>query len=523
MRLFKSFQVLLLSLLLLPCFVFTPSASSFERAELLEIIQGIIEWKTADTGASAAGGVLSEGFISLAGRSAGDWYPIAQSAAGINDDYGAYLSVLSDNVSGRYNKSGGLSGSKSTEWHRIILAVSASGGTPENFGELHGQAINLVNDGIFYRKNIGSQGINGCIWGLIALDASAAVTPPDAVNTRESLISDILKKELSGGGWALSGDAADADITAMAIQALSPYYAAQESVKAAVNRALAVLSAAQQADGDYLSWGTCNSESTAQVIIALCCLGIDCRTDSRFIKGENSLLNGLMKYRLPSGGFAHSFAPDENNPLALPGAADSMAGEQAMLAAAAMLRLIEGGGSIYDFSGSTHSGAGRGLTKADIEAVFALPERLSGDNRVEVLSLLSKAYYSNNSECISRLEAAAAQLESLSEKIDGLNREIAERFCRLEALRLSDKAAVDSAVELYNSLAECDRERITARDELFRAKAKTDSLFRELVTALSLAFFCAVLVLLTVLGIRRHRYKRRHWAQELENAVGDRE
>ena len=49
----------------------------------------------------------------------------------------------------------------------------------------------------------------------------------------------------------------------------------QKAVKAAVDKALDVLSELQLATGGFGSWGTENSESCAQVIVALTALGID--------------------------------------------------------------------------------------------------------------------------------------------------------------------------------------------------------------------------------------------------------
>ena len=53
----------------------------------------------------------------------------------------------------------------------------------------------------------------------------------------------------------------------MAIRALAPYYKTNETVKAAVDKALEALSALQRTDGGFGSWGTVNSESCAQVIV----------------------------------------------------------------------------------------------------------------------------------------------------------------------------------------------------------------------------------------------------------------
>ena len=328
--------------------------------EMSAAAQGIINWKISDIGADT---LLSDSYIALAGSTPGDWYPIALSRLGYKTDYSGYLAVLEQNVKERYALDGGLSAAKATEWHRIILAVLASGGNPRDI-----DGIDLVADGTYNRgktASLGRQGINGWIWGLIALDSKSWEVPKDAYYTRDDIILQILSVQLENGGFALTGEAADPDITAMALQALAPYYnsetvytlpggtASEEEKKTTVRKAaeaaLECLSGLQSEQGDFFSWGTQNSESCSQVIIALCALGIDPLCDERFIKNGVTLWDGLMRYRREDGGFLHSFSYDSNNPTSLPDASNSMAGEQALLALCALIRQKKGMRSLYDF------------------------------------------------------------------------------------------------------------------------------------------------------------------------------
>lgn len=61
----------------------------------------------------------------------------------------------------------------------------------------------------------------------------------------------------------------------MAIQALAPYYSTNSDVKEAIDKALTAMSNAQNENGGFASWGSVNSESCAQVLVALTSLGID--------------------------------------------------------------------------------------------------------------------------------------------------------------------------------------------------------------------------------------------------------
>ena len=93
----------------------------------------------------------------------------------------------------------------------------AAGGDPTSFGVCDGEKIDLVADGTYNRgktTSLGRQGINGWIWGLIALDSKRYSVPADAYYTRDDIITEILSRQLPDGGFALSGAASDPDLTA---------------------------------------------------------------------------------------------------------------------------------------------------------------------------------------------------------------------------------------------------------------------------------------------------------------------
>ena len=129
----------------------------------------------------------------------------------------------------------------------------------------------------------------------------------------------------------------------MAIQSLAPYYKTNETVKAAVDKALEVLSALQRNDGGFGSWGTVNSESCAQVIVALTALGIDPIADSRFVKNGLTVLDALAGFYVTGGGFRHTAGGDR----------DGMATEQGYYALAAYYRFANTQTRLYDMSDVT--------------------------------------------------------------------------------------------------------------------------------------------------------------------------
>ena len=264
----------------------------------------------------------------------GEWMVIGLARSGRTVPAGYYDNVV-EYVKAKADANERLHPAKVTDNARVILALTSIGKDVTNVG-----GHNLLK-GLDNMDYIQTQGINGPIWALIALDSHNYPTSGDV--TREKLIQVILDAQLSNGGWNLSGNDADPDMTAMAIQSLAPYYKENEAVKAAVDKALDVLSELQLATGGFGSWGTENSESCAQVIVALTALGIDPAKDSRFIKNGLTILDALASYYVDGGAFRHIASGDR----------DGMATEQGYYALAAYYRFINGQTRLYDMSDVT--------------------------------------------------------------------------------------------------------------------------------------------------------------------------
>ncbi len=346
----------------------TEKNKEIQRVE--EIADRIIQWKKENEG-NEKEGFFSDSFLCSAGTTLADWYVLGLSRSGAEEDYASYRFALARAVEERYKTSGRLDLSKATEWHRIILSMLASGGNPKKAG-IRGQ-IDLVADGIYNRADnegngiLGKQGINGYIWGLIALDSCFYAVPEEAFYTREELLLNILNRQNADGGWSLSGDRSDVDMTAMALQALAPYKNSEQvysyqnkklypdgktvekKVYTCIEEALCFLSEEQQEDGGYASEGIPNSESTAQVLLALCALGMDPLKEKDFIKNGNTVLEGILKYRNADGGFLHSLADSSENQASLAARSDGMAGAQALNGLTALLRLWRNQRRLCDF------------------------------------------------------------------------------------------------------------------------------------------------------------------------------
>ena len=239
-----------------------------------------------------------------------EWYVLALCQYG-NYDFSTYKSSLLSYLENNKVRS-------ASSRLKFALVLSAMGSTDSYIGEVADEAI-------------GKQGIMSYVFGLHLLNNVGSD------KAKNEVISTLLSLQKSDGGWAITGEYGDNDVTAMTIQALAPHYESNPEVKYAVDNALTLLSNRQKADGDYASYGVDNPESTAQVLLALSSLGIDCENDSRFIKEGKTLFDGIEKYRLADGSFCHQIGKGYN----------ANATVQVFCAAVSYLRMTEGKTPLY--------------------------------------------------------------------------------------------------------------------------------------------------------------------------------
>lgn len=306
-----------------------------------------------------------------------------------------YLSRVEEKVAKRYEEHGALDQAKSTEYSRLMLAMTALGYDVTNVAGRY-DFIDKLSSSYQYSYR---QGINGPIWEIIALNAGgyqllenpSEVPDQSGVNTVGKMLNYIAGKEItqedgSVGGWALSGDQPDVDITGMALQALAPYYldksvyqetgasASYEEFARMVERGILILSKMQLKNGGYDSWGSVNAESVVQVIVALTALGIDPKSDmvelpylgtscSFVTEGAlrdgvytDNMIDALLTFWAPGsgsssavGGFKHVTAGNDGGGGAGT-AVNAMATDQALYGLIAYDRFLQGETSLYDMT-----------------------------------------------------------------------------------------------------------------------------------------------------------------------------
>ena len=312
----------MLTLLLLLSLLLSLTACGKSQETQLEKTAGYLQAQVTEPGAGSIGG---------------DWLVFGLARSGVKVPQKYYDTYYNNVEAAVREKNGVLSERKYTEYSRTVLALTAIGKDPASVAGY--DLLKPLADFELVTK----QGINGTIFALLALDSGNYEIPenPDAAvqATRQMYVDELLTRELPDGGWTLTGGEPDVDITAMTLQALAKYRE-QPEVEAAVERGLAVLSSLQEPDGGYASWGSSNSESVAQVIVALTELGVPL-DDERFTKNDLTVEDALLRFAQESGAFVHVLDG---------GGDDGMATEQAFYALAAIHRAETGKTTLYDMT-----------------------------------------------------------------------------------------------------------------------------------------------------------------------------
>lgn len=335
-----------LTLMLALCVLFLTPSTSWADYDLESIISNTAAYICKSVGNPQVGSI------------GGEWavFGLARSGADIPEEY--YRNYYKNAEQYVKDCGGVLSDKKYTEYSRLIIALTAIGKNPADVA-----GYNLLMPLGDYEKTVW-QGINGPVWALLALDCGNYDIPKNSEaetqGSRELYIKYILDRQLQDGGWSLSGQAdaeADPDITGMALAALAKYQD-RDDVKNAVARALERLSAMQNEKGGFSSWGSENSESAVQVMVALCELGV-ALDDERFVKNGKTVFDNVLSFYKEDGGFLHTRDG---------GGSNQMATEQCFYGIVAAKRATDGRSSLYRISDNI-------TVKAESGNSFGLPDK----------------------------------------------------------------------------------------------------------------------------------------------------
>ena len=187
--------------------------------------------------------------------------------------------------------------------------------------------------------------------------------------TEKAILDAVLENQQSDGSWPAEYSE-NLQVTSNMITALSFYTGSDARAKAAVDKAIAYLSAQQKADGTFDAYGSgSDADTCANVVMALAAAGINPDTDARFIKNGSSALDGLLRFALIDENGTAGFGYRDNLSV------NSYATEEGFRALIAAAQVMKTGNAfnIYDFH-ATAVTPGRATGEGETTAPVNPPE-----------------------------------------------------------------------------------------------------------------------------------------------------
>lgn len=189
--------------------------------------------------------------------------------------------------------------SSSTDYSRMILAITASGEDPTDFG---GSDFVSLLEGTYddVTQQIGdAASLNDDAFGVMALVAAGHSQSSQIV---ADSVSFILASQNGDGGWGYTvGSDSDVDMTSAVTMALMA--AGELASSAPIISALAYIKSTQQDSGGFLSWGSTNAETDSWAINGLVACGEDPNGAGWNSTADNTPVDDLLTYQQPGGEF----------------------------------------------------------------------------------------------------------------------------------------------------------------------------------------------------------------------------
>lgn len=490
----KKKRGLLLCGCIIYCFlmIFTKNISRAKESEqiasYLERMENILSWERTSLQLGKEDDLFLYEFLEEAGETDTDWYAFSIGRSGYQSDYGAYLAVLEDILTNEYNKNPNFTERKATDLQRLTLTVGALGGDVHSFGK---EKIDLLGHASYLltRKQLEEQGFNAVIWALITLNAFDTQIPKSAKVDIAWLLDRILKQQNTDGSFSMDkGSEGDVDVTAMAIQAMAPFYNQSKNdcgnkqykkIEKSVNKALRWLSDVQLSGGGFESWGTENVESSCQVLLALCALNINAATEKKFTKDGDTLMDAIFSYQNADGGFSHEKGSESS---------DGMAGQQVYEALAAFVRLEEGKRTLFDlreekagkdenpyqletipsiFKDGENVKIHYTVTKEEMKQIEELPETVTSEEYTKVLVMLEHLEHAENRKAYRKYEEKLLEkqkkIQKIKEKISLANELMMKYFYPISNEKIKEhKKEWKQVKKIYQELYPYDQKQIIA-------------------------------------------------------------
>ena len=162
-------------------------------------------------------------------------------------------------------------------------------------------------------------------------------------------------------------------------------------------------------------------------------------------------------------------------------------------------------GQDLDMSANIH------FTDEDAKKVESLPDPITSESYVEVVTLLDKYRKSDNKEDYKqykeKLEEKSQKIDQIKETIKSINEEVTKKLYPLDKISLKDREEVKQIQNKIESLSAYDRTKILQYEDIVQANVRIKNQITAIIVA---AFFgICVIILVVIVVIRMSRRKRR--------------
>ncbi len=294
----KSFSILLVLSLLLPCLLTTPSIAA-ETYPLTtgdpEVADALDYLRDQQDASGSIGDFATSAWVVMAIVSAGE------------DPH--YWKVDANPSIVDYLVTNAGSAASVNDYSRMLLTIAAADEDPTSFGGVDFLShLQAAHDG----TQIGDNSLlNDDFWGVMALVAAGEDPSSNAI---QDSVGFILSNQNVDGGWSWGvGQTSDVDDTAAAIMALIT--AGESASSAPITKALAYIKSMQMDNGGFESWGSTNSATDSWGIDSIAAAGEDPSSTGWQSDSGNDSVDDLLTFQNPDGSFDWTQANPSNKEL----------------------------------------------------------------------------------------------------------------------------------------------------------------------------------------------------------------
>ncbi len=482
---------------------------------------------------------------------------IALSQGGFSDNYNNYAAVLNNFISDKYLTNEKLYSLPAAAGAQISLAFLSCGTNPYTIKATNQKTYNFLSDNIYDRDaaySLGKNGLEGYAWGLIALDAYNYEHTVDILKIREDIMTKIIDTQLPDGTYASTDSTSPYYLSALSMLALAQDFENEQRkaeireqiieekkeldrkrkeegikvtfeefekeygiedeptlyhfVDSCIEKSMSALSEKQSEDGSYQIYPKSNIKTTSAVITALCTLGINPLKNERFIKRDNTLLDGLLKYQQPDG----SFMADENSNI-------SAETTDALCALVALKRFLNKEKPLYDFTDKVmhQSNDILQVSNKDIANIKYINQNFDLSLYPQICMIYEKVNQSDRKDRIFLLSAITVAKERKNRHesiINYINEQGRELLYSENGVNLNKKKQIRELLRLCESVPERERKQIYIYDDLISNSKRVES-----ALALETLLFCVILIVVVsfLLSILMYLIKKRTLAKKVLN------